>query len=197
MSSPLHDLALRVKEALADQTVSLTERLGELTVVVKAQDALAAARTLRDHPDLRFEQLIDLCGLDYLGYGDGTREGPRFAVVYHLLSVSKNRRVRMRVFAPDDGFPVLDSVIDVWPVANWFEREAFDLFGIVFEGHPDLRRILTDYGFVGHPFRKDFPLIGNVEVRYDPDQRRVVYQPVSIDERELVPRIVREENYGG
>ncbi len=197
MISPLHDLALRVKEALADQTVSLTERLGELTVVVKAQDALAAARTLRDHPDLRFEQLIDLCGLDYLGYGDGTREGPRFAVVYHLLSVSKNRRVRMRVFAPDDGFPVLDSVIDVWPVANWFEREAFDLFGIVFEGHPDLRRILTDYGFVGHPFRKDFPLIGNVEVRYDPDQRRVVYQPVSIDERELVPRIVREENYGG
>ena len=197
MSSPLHDLALRVKEALADQTVSLTERLGELTVVVNAQDALAAARTLRDHPDLRFEQLIDLCGLDYLGYGDGTREGPRFAVVYHLLSVSKNQRVRMRVFAPDDGFPVLDSVIDVWPVANWFEREAFDLFGIVFEGHPDLRRILTDYGFVGHPFRKDFPLIGNVEVRYDPDQRRVVYQPVSIDERELVPRIVREENYGG
>ncbi len=197
MISPLHDLALRVKEALADQTVSLTERLGELTVVVKAQDALAAARTLRDHPDLRFEQLIDLCGLDYLGYGDGTREGPRFAVVYHLLSVSKNRRVRMRVFAPDDGFPVVDSVIDVWPVANWFEREAFDLFGIVFEGHPDLRRILTDYGFVGHPFRKDFPLIGNVEVRYDPDQRRVVYQPVSIDERELVPRIVREENYGG
>ena len=197
MSSPLHDLALRVKEALADQTVSLTERLGELTVVVKAQDALAAARTLRDHPDLRFEQLIDLCGLDYLGYGDGTREGPRFAVVYHLLSVSKNRRVRMRVFAPDDGFPVVDSVIDVWPVANWFEREAFDLFGSVFEGHPDLRRILTDYGFVGHPFRKDFPLIGNVEVRYDPDQRRVVYQPVSIDERELVPRIVREENYGG
>ncbi len=197
MISPLHDLALRVKEALADQAVSLTERLGELTVVVKAQDALAAARTLRDHPDLRFEQLIDLCGLDYLGYGDGTREGPRFAVVYHLLSVSKNQRVRMRVFAPDDGFPVLDSVIDVWPVANWFEREAFDLFGIVFEGHPDLRRILTDYGFVGHPFRKDFPLIGNVEVRYDPDQRRVVYQPVSIDERELVPRIVREENYGG
>ncbi len=197
MISPLHDLALRVKEALADQTVSLTERLGELTVVVNVQDALAAARTLRDHPDLRFEQLIDLCGLDYLGYGDGTREGPRFAVVYHLLSVSKNRRVRMRVFAPDDGFPVLDSVIDVWPVANWFEREAFDLFGIVFEGHPDLRRILTDYGFVGHPFRKDFPLIGNVEVRYDPDQRRVVYQPVSIDERELVPRIVREENYGG
>ncbi len=197
MISPLHDLALRVKEALADQTVSLTERLGELTVVVNAQDALAAARTLRDHPDLRFEQLIDLCGLDYLGYGDGTREGPRFAVVYHLLSVSKNQRVRMRVFAPDDGFPVLDSVIDVWPVANWFEREAFDLFGIVFEGHPDLRRILTDYGFVGHPFRKDFPLIGNVEVRYDPDQRRVVYQPVSIDERELVPRIVREENYGG
>ena len=197
MISPLHDLALRVKEALADQTVSLTERLGELTVVVNAQDALAAARTLRDHPDLRFEQLIDLCGLDYLGYGDGTREGPRFAVVYHLLSVSKNQRVRMRVFAPDDGFPVLDSVIDVWPVASWFEREAFDLFGIVFEGHPDLRRILTDYGFVGHPFRKDFPLIGNVEVRYDPDQRRVVYQPVSIDERELVPRIVREENYGG
>ncbi len=197
MISPLHDLALRVKEALADQTVSLTERLGELTVVVNVQDALAAARTLRDHPDLRFEQLIDLCGLDYLGYGDGTREGPRFAVVYHLLSVSKNQRVRMRVFAPDDGFPVLDSVIDVWPVANWFEREAFDLFGIVFEGHPDLRRILTDYGFVGHPFRKDFPLIGNVEVRYDPDQRRVVYQPVSIDERELVPRIVREENYGG
>lgn len=196
MSSTLQDLVLSVKEALADKVVSVTERLGELTLVVDTANYGEAARVLRDHRDLRFEQLTDLCGLDYLDYADGTWDGRRFAVVSHLLSVSKNWRLRLRVFAPDDGFPVVDSVTEVWPVANWFEREAFDLYGIVFEGHPDMRRILTDYGFVGHPFRKDFPLSGNVEVRYDPEQQRVIYQPVSIEPRELVPRIVREENYG-
>jgi len=197
MSSMLDTLSLCLKSALDDKLVSLTERLGELTAVVKASDLLVVAETLRDHSDLRFEQLIDLCGLDYQDYGDGAWEGSRFAVVYHLLSVSKNQRLRLRIFATDDDFPVVNSVIDVWPGANWFEREAFDLYGIVFEGHPDLRRILTDYGFVGHPFRKDFPLSGNVEMRYDPDQQRVIYQPVSIEERVLVPRIVREESYGG
>ena len=155
-----------------------------------------AMRTLRDHPDCRFEQLIDLCGLDYSDYGDGAWEGPRFAVVTHLLSISLNQRVRVRVFCPDDDLPLVDSVVDIWPSANWFEREAFDLYGIVFEGHPDLRRILTDYGFIGHPFRKDFPLSGNVEMRYDPTQRRVIYQPVSIEPREITPRIVRDESYG-
>ena len=145
---------------------------------------------------LKFEQLIDLCGLDYQDYGNGRHDGLRFAVVYHLLSVSLNHRLRLKVFAADDEFPVVDSVVGIWPSANWFEREAFDLFGIMFSGHPDLRRILTDYGFIGHPFRKDFPLSGFVEVRYDPDQRRVVYQPVSIEPRETVPRVVREAHYG-
>jgi NADH-quinone oxidoreductase subunit C len=154
------------------------------------------AGTLRDHPGLKFEQLIDLCGLDYQGYGNGRYDGLRYAVVYHLLSVSSNHRLRLKVFATDDEFPVMDSVMGIWPSANWFEREAFDLFGIMFPGHPDLRRILTDYGFIGHPFRKDFPLSGFVEVRYDPDQKRVVYQPVSIEPRETVPRVVREAHYG-
>jgi NADH-quinone oxidoreductase subunit C len=162
---------------------------------VRAQDLTAAATTLRDAPQLRFEQLTDLCGLDYSAYGGGVWDGPRFAVVYHLLSVTHNWRLRLRTFAPDDDFPVVDSVIDIWPSANWYEREAFDLFGIIFTGHPDLRRILTDYGFVGHPFRKDFPISGNVEMRYDPDQQRVIYQPVTIEPREITPRIVREENY--
>jgi NADH-quinone oxidoreductase subunit C len=157
---------------------------------------LAVTTTLRDAAELRFEQLIDLCGVDYLTYGDGAWDGARFAVVYHLLSLTHNRRLRVKVFAADDEFPVVDSVIGVWPDADWFEREAFDLFGVVFTGHPDLRRILTDYGFVGHPFRKDFPISGNVEMRYDPDQRRVIYQPVTIEPREIVPRIIREENYG-
>jgi NADH-quinone oxidoreductase subunit C len=169
------------------------ERLGELTVEVKAADYLSIARKLRD--EAGFEQLIDLCGVDYAAYADKPREGPRFAAVVHLLSLQNNWRVRLRAFCPDDEFPVLASLVDVWPASNWFEREAFDLFGIMFEGHPDLRRILTDYGFVGHPFRKDFPLSGHVEMRYDPEQRRVIYQPVTIDPREVTPRIVREPNY--
>lgn len=197
MSSTLETLSLCLKNTLGDKLTSLTERLGEVTIVVKADDLLSVAQTLRDHADFRFEELIDLCGMDYMDYGDGAWEGQRFAVVYHLLSVSLNQRLRLRIFAAEDSFPVVKSVLEIWSSANWFEREAFDLFGIVFEGHPDLRRILTDYGFVGHPFRKDFPISGNVEMRYDPDQQRVIYQPVSIEERELVPRIVREENYGG
>jgi NADH-quinone oxidoreductase subunit C len=151
---------------------------------------------LRDAPSLRFENLIDVCGVDYQGYGDGTRQGPRFAVVYHLLSVTQNLRMRVRTFAADDEFPSVESVTGVWPSANWYEREAFDLYGIVFPGHPDLRRILTDYGFIGHPFRKDFPLSGHLEMRYDPDQKRVIYQPVTIEPREVTPRVLREENYG-
>jgi NADH-quinone oxidoreductase subunit C len=169
------------------------ERLGELTVEVKAADYLSLARKLRD--EAGFEQLIDLCGVDYAAYADKPREGPRFAAVVHLLSLQNNWRVRLRAFCPDDEFPVLASLVDVWPAANWFEREAFDLFGIMFEGHPDLRRILTDYGFIGHPFRKDFPLSGHVEMRYDPQQRRVIYQPVTIDPREVTPRIVRKQHY--
>ena len=169
------------------------ERLGELTVEVKAADFLATARKLRDEKG--FEQLIDLCGVDYAAYADKPREGPRFAVVVHLLSVAQNCRVRLRSFCQDDDFPVMATLTEIWPAANWFEREAFDLYGIMFDGHPDLRRILTDYGFVGHPFRKDFPLSGYVEMRYDPEQRRVIYQPVTIEPREVTPRIVREPNY--
>lgn len=197
MSSTLETLAQCLKDTLGSKLASLTERLGEITIVVKADDLLSVAQILRDHEGLRFEELIDLCGMDYMDYGDGAWEGQRFAVVYHFLSVSLNQRLRLRIFADEDSFPVVKSVLGIWSSANWFEREAFDLFGIVFEGHPDLRRILTDYGFVGHPFRKDFPVSGNVEMRYDPDQQRVIYQPVSIEERVLVPRIVREENYGG
>ncbi len=182
----------KLHEALAQAGFRPTERLGEITIEVPAADYLGAARKLKD---MGFEQLIDLCGVDYAAYGDRPREGPRFAAVVHLLSVSKNVRLRVRCFCPDDGFPVLASLVEVWPSANWFEREAFDLYGIIFEGHPDLRRILTDYGFVGHPFRKDFPLSGYVEMRYDPEQKRVVYQPVTIDPREVTPRIVREPNY--
>jgi NADH-quinone oxidoreductase subunit C len=169
------------------------ERLGEITIEVPGSEYLAAANKLRD--PLGFEQLTDLCGVDYAAYGDRPREGARFAAVVHLLSVSRNVRLRLRAFCPDDEFPVLASLVEVWPSVNWYEREAFDLFGIVFDGHPDLRRILTDYGFVGHPFRKDFPLSGYVEMRYDPEQKRVVYQPVTIDPREVTPRIVREPNY--
>ena len=171
------------------------ERLGELTVEVKANDYKNLCARLRDDVALKFEQLIDLCGVDYASYGDRPREGPRFAVVVHLLSVSNNWRLRLRTYCPDDELPMVASLTELWPSAGWFEREAFDLFGIVFEGHPDLRRILTDYGFVGHPFRKDFPLSGHVEMRYDPQQKRVVYQPVTIDPREVTPRIVREKNY--
>src|SRR5687768_7150974 len=171
------------------------ERLGELTIQVAAADYRRICERLKSEQG--FEQLIDLCGVDYGAYADQPREGPRFAAVVHLLSVKNNVRLRVRAFCPDDEFPVVSSLVDVWPSANWFEREAFDLFGIVFEGHPDLRRILTDYGFVGHPFRKDFPLSGHVEMRYDPEQKRVVYQPVTIDPREVTPRIVREKNCAG
>jgi len=196
MSTKLESLSLCLQNLLGDTLVQTVERLGELTLIIKPQAYAAAMRTLRDHPDCRFEQLIDLCGMDYSDYGDGAWEGARFAVVVHLLSVSNNQRVRVRVFCPDDDLPVVASGVDIWPSANWFEREAFDLYGIVFEGHPDLRRILTDYGFIGHPFRKDFPLSGNVEMRYDPTQQRVIYQPVSIEPREITPRIVRDESYG-
>ena len=195
MTSRTAALAESVTAALGDKAVSVTAALGEVTLVVNAADLLEVMTALRDRPELRFEQLMDLCGVDYQAYGDGAWNKARFAVIYHLLSLAHNWRVRVRVFAPDDEMPVVDSAINVWPAANWFEREAFDLYGIVFTGHPDLRRILTDYGFIGHPFRKDFPLSGNVEMRYDPDQRRVIYQPVTIEPREIVPRIVREENY--
>jgi NADH-quinone oxidoreductase subunit C len=197
MPQTVEALSLSLGNVLGDALAQSFVRLGELTLIVKPQQYLAAMRTLRDHPDCRFEELIDLCGMDYSSYGDGVWDGARFAVVVHLLSVSNNQRVRVRVFCPDDELPVVASMVDVWPSANWFEREAFDLYGIVFEGHPDLRRILTDYGFIGHPFRKDFPLSGNVEMRYDPSQQRVIYQPVSIEPREVTPRIVRDESYGG
>jgi len=196
MSAKLESLSVCLQDILGDALVQRIERLGELTLIVRPQHYAAAMRTLRDHPDCRFEQMIDLCGMDYSEYGDGAWDGARFAVVVHLLSVANNQRVRVRVFCPDDDLPVVASLVDIWPSASWFEREAFDLYGIVFEGHPDLRRILTDYGFIGHPFRKDFPLSGNVEMRYDPSQQRVIYQPVSIEPREIVPRIVRDESYG-
>lgn len=193
MTPRIEALSAQLKLALNAGLVKLTEDLNELTIECKAEHFIEVCIKLRDHGELKFEQLIDLCGVDYSEYNDGLWEGPRYAVVLHLLSVSLNQRVRLRVFATDDHFPVLPTLIDVWPVANWFEREAFDLFGIMFENHPDLRRILTDYGFVGHPFRKDFPMIGNVEMRYDPEQRRVVYQPVSIELRNNVPRVIRDE----
>jgi NADH-quinone oxidoreductase subunit C len=177
------------------QDLNPVERLGELTVEVKAADYRSICEKLK--AEHGFEQLIDLCGVDYSTYADRPWERERFAVVLHLISLCHNWRLRVRVFCPDDAMPMVASVIEVWPSANWFEREAFDLFGIVFEGHPDLRRILTDYGFIGHPFRKDFPISGYVEMRYDPEQRRVVYQPVTIEPREVTPRIVREEQYGG
>ncbi len=195
MATRAETVVAALQSALGDKLASISTALGEVTIVVKPEQLLTAATTLRDAAELKFEQLTDLCGVDYRDHGDGAWKGKRFAVVYHLLSITHNRRVRMRVFAADDAFPVVDSVIGIWPSANWYEREAFDLYGIVFTGHPDLRRILTDYGFVGHPFRKDFPLSGNVEMRYDPDQQRVIYQPVTIEPRELVPRIVRVENY--
>jgi len=185
----------RLFDALVKLGFSPKEDRGELTVVVKAPEYQDACTRLRDDPSVKFEQAVDVCGIDYAAYADKPREGPRFAAVVHLLSVQHNWRVRVRAFCPDDEFPVLASLVDVWPSVNWFEREAFDLFGIMFEGHPDLRRILTDYGFIGHPFRKDFPLSGHVEMRYDPEQRRVIYQPVTIDPREVTPRIVREPHY--
>jgi len=186
-----------VNAALGDKAKSLKIALGEVTLTVTAADYLAAATLLRDAAGCKFEQLIDLCGLDYSEYKDGQYDGLRYCVSTHLLSVSLNQRLRLKVFCADDDFPVLDSVNGLWNAANWFEREAFDLFGIVFEGHNDLRRILTDYGFIGHPFRKDFPQTGHVEMRYDPEQKRVIYQPVSIENRVVVPRVIREDNYGG
>ena len=197
MTDKLATLKAALEKALGNSVQSLTEAVGELTLVVKATDYLDVMRTLRDDASLKFEQLMDLCGVDYADYGDGAWNGPRFAAVSHLLSITHNWRLRVRVFAPDDDLPVVASVVDIWNSANWFEREAFDLYGLVFEGHPDLRRILTDYGFIGHPFRKDFPVSGYVEMRYDPVQRRVVYQPVTIEPREITPRVIREDQYGG
>ena len=182
---------------LGDKVKSLTVALGEVTLVVSAGDYLASMQLLRDAPGCKFEQLIDICGVDYSAYRDTVWDGLRYGVVSHLLSVSLNQRVRVKVFCPEDDFPVVPSVTALWSSANWFEREAFDLYGIVFEGHDDLRRILTDYGFIGHPFRKDFPLSGHVEMRYDADRQRVVYEPVSIEPREVVPRVIREDHYGG
>lgn len=198
-ATAVHPETLRntIAQVLGDRARRVDLRLGEVTVEVAAADYLAVAQTLRDADGCRFEQLIDLCGVDYSTYRDQPWEGPRFCVVLHLLSISLNQRVRLKVFAPDDGVPVLPSVTGLWNSANWYEREAFDLFGIVFEGHEDLRRILTDYGFIGHPFRKDFPLSGHVEMRYDPEQRRVIYQPVTIEPREVTPRVIHEDHYGG
>ena len=195
MSAKLEQLSAQIKLALGDILTKHAVAHGEITVEVKSANMIAACYKLRDHAELKFEQLIDLCGVDYSEYGDGQWQGARFAVVLHLLSVSLNQRVRVRIFATDDDFPVFPTLVEVWPVANWFEREAFDLYGIMFENHPDLRRLLTDYGFVGHPFRKDFPMIGNVEMRYDPVQQRVVYQPVSIELRNNVPRVIRDEGF--
>jgi len=192
----LERLKSALKSSLGGKIVSLSEALGELTLVVEAKDYAATARFLRNDPVVRFEELIDLCGVDYSGFGEGKWEGRRFAVVSHLLSLAHNWRLRLRVFAAKDDFPVVDSLTGVWPNADWYEREAFDLFGIMFTGHADLRRILTDYGFIGHPFRKDFPLSGNVEMRYDPEQKRVIYQPVTIEPREITPRVIREDEYG-
>ncbi|HEY3299992.1 MAG TPA: NADH-quinone oxidoreductase subunit C [Methylophilaceae bacterium] len=201
MTTRLEKLTEAINKVLASKVVSQLIAADELTVVCHADDLRRVCEVLHEHADLKFEQLIDLCGVDYMEYGQGSDDlepvwqGKRYAVVYHLLSISLNHRIRLRVFAEDDDFPVLPTMIDVWPVANWFEREAFDLYGIMFEDHPDLRRLLTDYGFVGHPFRKDFPMIGNVEMRYDPEQQRVVYQPVSIELRNNVPRIIRDEGF--
>ena len=192
--SRIETLTSSLADTFGDKLVSVKTDLGEVTAVVRASDLLGIATALRDTPALGFAQLTDLCGVDYSAFG-GAWDGARFGVVYHLLSLTHNWRLRLRTFASDDDFPVVDSVLGIWPAANWFEREAFDLYGIIFTGHPDLRRILTDYGFIGHPFRKDFPLSGNVEMRYDPDQQRVIYQPVTIEPREITPRIIREENY--
>ncbi|MEP7298149.1 MAG: NADH-quinone oxidoreductase subunit C [Burkholderiales bacterium] len=195
--SKLDVLKAALETTLGAKLEKLVSDRGEITITVAADDYLAAALILRDHAELKFEQAVDLCGVDYSSYKDQPWEGPRFCVVTHLLSVSKNWRVRLKVFAPDDDVPVVASLCDVWSSVNWFEREAFDLYGIIFDGHNDLRRILTDYGFIGHPFRKDFPTSGHVEMRYDAEQKRVIYQPVTIEPREITPRIIREDNYGG
>ncbi|WP_412479345.1 NADH-quinone oxidoreductase subunit C [Azonexus sp. IMCC34839] len=196
MSAKLETLSQNLQQHFGDKLKSLKLALGELTIEVSAADYLAVMTDLRDQATLGFEELIDLCGVDYSAFGDGAWAGARYAVVTHLLSVTNNWRLRVRVFADDNEFPSVDTVTGVWSSANWFEREAFDLYGIAFVGHDDLRRILTDYGFIGHPFRKDFPISGHVEMRYDPDQARVIYQPVTIEPRENTPRIVREDTYG-
>jgi NADH-quinone oxidoreductase subunit C len=197
MSSKLDTLQAALEAALGDKIQQLVRERGEIAISVGAADYLAVACTLRDAATLGFEQLIDLCGLDLSSWKDAPHEGPRFVVVSHLLSVTKNWRLRLKVVCPDDDLPLVASLTEVWSSANWFEREAFDLYGILFDGHVDLRRILTDYGFIGHPMRKDFPVSGHVEMRYDAEQKRVIYQPVTIEPREVTPRIVREENYGG
>lgn len=197
----LENLAQVLSSALGDKLSYSQTQFGEITIIVPVEDIITVSEILRDNSQLRFDTLIDLCGIDYSTYGDKVSENyylhnKRFAVVYHLLSVEKNQRLRIRIFAENNDFPVVDSVTEVWPTANWFEREAFDLYGIVFSGHPDLRRILTDYGFIGNPFRKDFPITGHVEMRYDADQKRVIYQPVTIEPREITPLVIREEHYG-
>ena len=196
MSNRLEILKSALSAALGDRILKLIYDLGEITIEVKAADYIAVATILRDDKSLDFSQLIDLCGVDYAEWGD-CWDGARYAVTSHLLSVNHNWRLRLRVFSASDDLPIVESLIPVWNGANWFEREAFDLYGVIFTGHPDLRRILTDYGFVGHPFRKDFPVSGNVEMRYDPEQKRVVYQPVTIEPREIVPRVIREDSYAG
>ena len=196
MTTKLENLENAVKAVAGDRAVSVVAALGELTLVVSPENYLQVMHDLRDDLSTSFEELIDLCGVDYSTYGDGSWDGKRFAVVSHLLSLKFNWRLRVRVFAADDEFPMVKSLKDVWSSAGWYEREAFDFFGILFDGHNDLRRILTDYGFIGHPFRKDFPISGYVEMRYDADQKRVIYQPVTIEPRENTPRIIREENYG-
>jgi len=200
-STQLENLAEILRNIFRDKLADLQVQHGEITIGVRADDVVAVSKILRDNSQLRFDTLIDLCGIDYLTYGEELAakqnlRNKRFAVIYHLLSVELNQRVRMRVLAESDEFPVVDSVTEIWSVANWFEREAFDLYGIVFTGHPDLRRILTDYGFIGNPFRKDFPLTGHVEMRYDAEQKRVIYQPVTIEPREITPLVIREEHYG-
>ncbi len=197
MTQRLDNLQAALEAALGPKIKHFKRERGEITITVAAADYLAVMQQLRDDASLKFEQLIDLAGLDYSSYKDQPWDGPRYCVAVHLLSVSLNWRVRVKVFAPNDDLPVVASVNDVWSAANWFEREAFDMVGILFEGHVDLRRILTDYGFIGHPLRKDFPVSGHVEMRYDPEQKRVIYQPVSIEPREITPRIIREDNYGG
>jgi NADH-quinone oxidoreductase subunit C len=199
MSTRIEALVAALQALVGDKPDAVAVALGEVTLVVDAADLEATMRQLRDRPELRFESLIDLCGVDYSTYGDPagepTHAGPHYATVYHLISLANNWRLRVRAFATDNAFPVLPTMVDVWPAANWYEREAFDLYGIMYAGHPDLRRLLTDYGFIGHPFRKDFPVSGHVEMRFDPEQARVIYQPVTIEPRVITPRIIREQNY--
>ncbi len=197
MTQRLDKLQAALEAALGEKVKTFKRELGEITLTVTAADYLAVAKTLRDDVSLKFEQLIDLCGIDYSSWKDRPWDSPRYCAVSHLLSVSLNWRVRLKVFAPDDDLPVLASLTELWSSANWFEREAFDMIGMIFEGHADLRRILTDYGFIGHPMRKDFPVSGHLEMRYDAEKKRVIYQPVSIEPREITPRIIREDNYGG